>query len=257
MSTTRRVQTREQLKQWALRACGHPVVRVNVDDSQLEDRIDDALAMFMEFHFSGNQRVVLKVVIDAEMEQSKRIKMPERTLSVIEVFFPQNASINESFSNNLFNYSYVTSLIDVARGGSCCEGVSKYANVMQYLNTLRDTLGSGSGSRIFTYNEYSREIIFDGGIELTQGKTMLIDCFVTVDPDDNWDGWDDKWLKNYTSALFKRQWGVNLTKFVGVQYAGGGELNGQMILDSANQEIQQLEEELNNKYTPPLMFFVE
>ena len=33
--------TRENLKQYALRALGKPVIEINVDDDQLEDRIDE------------------------------------------------------------------------------------------------------------------------------------------------------------------------------------------------------------------------
>ena len=38
--------SREQLKQYALRQLGKPVIEINVDDDQLEDRIDEGLQYF-------------------------------------------------------------------------------------------------------------------------------------------------------------------------------------------------------------------
>ena len=38
--------TRQQLKDYALRRLGAPVIDINVDDSQVEDCIDDALQFF-------------------------------------------------------------------------------------------------------------------------------------------------------------------------------------------------------------------
>jgi hypothetical protein len=37
------VTTRDGLKNYALRALGAPVLEINVDDDQIEDRIDEAL----------------------------------------------------------------------------------------------------------------------------------------------------------------------------------------------------------------------
>ena len=42
--------SREQLKQYALRALGKPVIEINADDDQLEDRIDEALQYFAQYH---------------------------------------------------------------------------------------------------------------------------------------------------------------------------------------------------------------
>ena len=42
--------TRETLKQYALRALGKPVIEINVDDDQLEDRLDESLQYFAQYH---------------------------------------------------------------------------------------------------------------------------------------------------------------------------------------------------------------
>lgn len=59
------VATREQLKQYALRALGSPVVEINVDDAQLEDRLDEALEYFRLYHYEGIERIYMKQQIRA------------------------------------------------------------------------------------------------------------------------------------------------------------------------------------------------
>jgi hypothetical protein len=64
------------------------------------------------------------------------------------------------------------------------------------------------------------------------------------------------WLKEYTTALIKRQWGMNLIKFDGVQLPGGVILNGRQLYDDANQEIERLRERIRSEFELPADFFV-
>ena len=42
--------TKATLKDWCLRRLGKPVIEVNVDDDQVDDRLDEALQYFSDFH---------------------------------------------------------------------------------------------------------------------------------------------------------------------------------------------------------------
>jgi hypothetical protein len=70
------------------------------------------------------------------------------------------------------------------------------------------------------------------------------------------DVWNDRFLKKYTTALIKRQWGANLKKFAGIQMPGGVTLNGQVIYDEAIQEIEKMEEEMYMMGSLPSEIFV-
>ena len=52
--------SRETLKQYALRALGKPVIEINVDNDQLEDRIDEALQYYAQYHYDAIRRTYLK-----------------------------------------------------------------------------------------------------------------------------------------------------------------------------------------------------
>ncbi len=64
------VRTRKKLIDYALRALGAPVIEVNVDDDQIEDRVDDAIRFFSEYHFDGVERVYLKYQIQLRSSQT-------------------------------------------------------------------------------------------------------------------------------------------------------------------------------------------
>lgn len=59
------VNSRERLKEYALRALGDPVVEINVDDQQLEDRIDEALETWRTHHYDGVEQIYMKHKIRA------------------------------------------------------------------------------------------------------------------------------------------------------------------------------------------------
>ena len=88
--------------------------------------------------------------------------------------------------------------------------------------------------------------------DVLTGEYVIIDAYQIVDPDTYADVWSDRWLSRYATALIKRQWGSNLTKFEGVQLPGGLTFNGVKIYDDAEAEIQKLEEEMIVSYSLPV-----
>lgn len=57
--------SREDLKEYCLRDLGAPVLEINVDDDQLEDRIDQALDIFRLYHYDGIEKIYLKHQVSA------------------------------------------------------------------------------------------------------------------------------------------------------------------------------------------------
>ena len=80
---------------------------------------------------------------------------------------------------------------------------------------------------------------------------LIIECYRKVDPETYTDIFDDIYLKRYVTALIKRQWGANLSKFTGVQLLGGVEMNGGEIYSQAQQEIERLEEQIQLAFELP------
>lgn len=59
------ITSRQELKDYCLRRLGYPVIEINVDDDQVEDRIQDAIEFFHEYHFDGVEKMYLKAQVEA------------------------------------------------------------------------------------------------------------------------------------------------------------------------------------------------
>ena len=75
------------------------------------------------------------------------------------------------------------------------------------------------------------------------GNYIIVEAYDVIDGDTYSDVWSDRWLQNYASALVREQWGLNLTKFDGMQLVGGVTFNGANILAEAREDRQRMEEE--------------
>ena len=85
---------------------------------------------------------------------------------------------------------------------------------------------------------------------------LIIECYRKIDPKSYPDIFDDIYLKRYATALIKRQWGANLSKFEGVQMLGGVTLNGAKIFEEAQADIEKLEEQIQLAYELPPNYMI-
>ena len=79
----------------------------------------------------------------------------------------------------------------------------------------------------------------------------MFECYVAVDGETYKELYNDRFLKEYATALIKRQWGSNLSKFEGMQLPGGVQFNGQQMFQDAQEEIRRLEDEMSLKFELP------
>lgn len=63
--------TRTEFKKYVLRNLGSPVIKINVDDDQIEDRIDEALIYYQDYHFDGTDKIYYKFQIAANNRPNK------------------------------------------------------------------------------------------------------------------------------------------------------------------------------------------
>ncbi len=78
--------SRVQLKEYCLRRLGHPVVEINIDEDQMQDRIDDALEYYRDYHYDGAEKVYLKHQITSSDITNEYIAIPAAVTSVVGIF---------------------------------------------------------------------------------------------------------------------------------------------------------------------------
>ena len=236
--------SRATFKEYLLRRLGKPVIEINIDDDQMDDRIDEALLYYQDYHFDGTQDMFLKhEITDADIA-NEYITIANDFIGIVDIF-----DIGDSTStNNLFNVRYQIALNDMY-DLSRMDLVPYFMNMMN-LRHIEEML---VGKQPIRYNRHVNKlwIDMDWG-KVTAGHFIVAKGYQKVDPDTYTDVFGDRWLQRYTAALFRIQWGNNLTKFTGMQLPGGVQFNGEQILQQGLEEKNKLEEEMISSYSLPV-----
>jgi hypothetical protein len=241
--------TRDQFKAYCLRRLGAPVIEINVDEDQVDDRIDDALRYYWDYHFDGTEKIYYKEQITANTISNKYITLPENIIGAVSVFSIGDPSVR---SDDLFNIRYQIALNDLYTLTSV--SMIPYYTTFQHLALIQELL---VGKQPVRYNRHRNQFYIDMDWNAVNvGEFLLIEAYEIVDPNVYVDVWKDNWLMRYATALIKRQWGTNLTKFTGLQLPGGVQFNGEKIYDDAVAEIDMLEKEMINSYSLPVLDMV-
>jgi len=253
------ITNREDFKDYCLRRLGFPVIELNLDDEQIEDRIDDALQYWQDYHFDGMQKVYYIKAIGQQEINQKYLDLSDATdssnnsMEIIGVtrIFP----VQDSQSTiNMFDLRYQLRLNELYDFTSA--SYINYTLTMQHLRSLELLF---SGEVPIRFQRHMQRLYIDwawGASEAPVGTVVIAEAYANINPDVYNMVWNDRWLKEYTTALIKRTWGNNLKKFSGIQLPGGVTLNGDKIYDEAVSEIEKLESEMQLEYGAPLEFLM-
>ena len=238
--------SRSTFKEWCLRKLGKPVIEINVDDDQVEDRIDESLRYYWDYHFDGTEKIYYKHQITNADVANTYITLPENIIGAVRVFPVSDPMVS---SDDLFNIRYQIALNDLYTLTSV--SMVPYYMVMEHLALVQELL---VGQQPIRYNRHRNRLHIDTDWnDLKVGEFLLIEAYEVVDPDTWTDAWGDRWLQQYSTAKIKMQWGNNLKKYEGMQLPGGIMFNGQRIYDEAKEEIEKLETEMISSYSLPVM----
>jgi len=246
------IASRDQLIDYCLRRLGEPVIEINVDVDQIEDKVDDALQMYQEYHSDATFRTFLKHQITQADKDNGYIPVSSNVIFIRELF-----DINPTFSNvDMFDIRYQMMLNSIGDFMNFAGGISYFYQLEQYLETL-DMLLDGSPKVSFARRQ-GRLYIFGefGSGDLNVGDYVVAEVYSIVDPQAHTSIYDDMFVKNYTTSLIKQQWGMNMSKFEGMQLPGGVTINGRQLYDDATSELERLEEKLRLEQELPPDFFM-
>ena len=294
--------TRANLKEYCLRSLGKPVIDINVDEDQVEDRIDEALQYFAQYHTDGVERMYLKYKVTADditrltknksfnvdekgtvaenielesgtntqeegkgdliletgsalltedsdvvrtvyEETQNYLIVPDSVISVINIF-----PLSDRANLNIFDVRYQLRLNDLYDFSST--SIVHYEMTMRHLDFLDHIL---VGEKPLRFNQLSNRLYIDmdWAEDISPDEYLIIECYRKLDPSSHSNIFDDLYLKRYTTALIKRQWGQNLSKFSGTAMLGGVTLNGPELFSTAIAEQQKLEDEIRTNYEEP------
>lgn len=320
-----------------MRALGKPVLQINVDATQLEDRIDEALYVYQQHHYDAVVKTYMRhevtastltftsastgtfddgevlvgatsntkgqvvstinstsiayytTVTTSESESAADVytdsgrptfmegevisgqrsgatatvssvtrgdidnrwfPIADAVIGITRVFAPFDSRISADIlfdPQAQFNISLLSNFT--------ANSIIPYHIGRSYQQLLNDTFRGRPGIR---FSRHLNRLFVDVNWNATflPGQHIVIEGFRVIDPDTYTDVWSDRWLQRYATALFKRQWGIVLSKYTGIALPGGVTLDGKSMLSDAIQEIRDLETELQRTYVEPPQFIV-
>jgi hypothetical protein len=101
--------TKQEFKDYCLRRLGYPVIDINVDDEQVDDRVDEALKYYQDYHFDGTERILHKHIVTATDKANGYITIPESIIGINNIL-PIGQALQ---SSNLFSIRYQIHLNDL------------------------------------------------------------------------------------------------------------------------------------------------
>lgn len=318
--------SRTELKTYIRRRLGEPVITVNVEDTQLEERIDDALSFYHDYHFDGSERTYLKhkvtpstvtftanvsgTFVPGELAQGQTsntvVRLRSQTSNTEATFTylrsERESSIEEgevllgltsNASGTINSISYgdwdnkyiplsnlvisVCRVLPLGNGFSVDHGMGLFSANYQFLLNNMPLLTGGSvvtyfltrshmemlhdlfvGDPSLRFNRHVNKLYLDvdWNYDILPDQYIIVEAIRILDPNTYTDIWSDRFLRDYATALVKKQWGQNLIKYEGVAMPGGISLNGRAIYDEGVREAQQLEDQAQSKYELPPEFYV-
>ena len=240
--------SRKELKAYCLRRLGAPVIQINVENQQVEDLIDVALEFFGENHYDGSIQIYLPVEATATEIQNKYFPIDD-SIEGVQRVLETGYSGSGQFS---IEWQLMASTYPFALKG---DGLLTYSMAMSYQSTLKDVV-SGK-SKPMRFNRHMDRLYIDlDWSTVREGQMFVVEATWRLDPNDFTQVWNDPFLKKYTTALIKKQWGNNLRKLKNVQLVGGVTIDADAILQEAEAEISALEQSMLLENQEPVNFIM-
>lgn len=317
--------TRTELKTYIRRRLGEPVITVNVADEQLEERIDDALAFYQDYHYDASEKTYLKhqltysnvvftvattgtfannelLTSNISSAVGKVISQPSSTriqfhytMATPAATFQVGETVTGSVSGatgviqeiqlgdwdaqwipisdmvlniyrvipvdgfavdrgtGLFSWNYQFMMNDLSWLSS--SSVISYQLTRSHMEMLNDMF---IGDVMLRFNRHVNRLYLDidWNHRVRPGDYLVVECQRVLDPATYANVWKDRFLRDYATALTKKQWGQNLMKLKDIPLPGGVTLNGQEIYAEGEREAQELEDNIQMKYELPPEFFM-
>ena len=253
------ITSREDLKDYALRRLGFPVIEINVDDAQVEDRIDDALQFFSQYHFDGVERIYVPYVMTQTDMDNKYINTNNinagssggEIVSISKLYVT-----DQSTQSGMFSVQYQLMLNDYFNGFlTGTSNLNYYDTTKQYLSLLQQFL---SPDKQIDFSRVTNKLTIhtDWTETFKVGDKILVEAYVALNPETFPEIYNDFLLKKYVTALIKRQWASNLSKFSNIPLPGGARFDAATMYLDATTELNQIEESVQNKFELPVDFMV-
>ena len=258
------IATKQEFIDFTFRKLGAPVIQINVDPQQAEDRLQESLEYMHERHFDFNERALFVVPVTAGNLTQKYFDVNNFGYAVgaqgvtssdtgLTAYWPSASdirTISKVYSpgsvvgDYMFDLRYQMTLFDFFglyfnQGGLSQGPMATYMESMQYLSLIEDVFNYPVS---YTYTKSTNRLFLEAQLSKQQNLNyLMVEAYVQVNPDYYPAVWNDRIFQRHYAALLKRQWAQNLMKFAGMPLPGGAQLNSAAIMQDATRELEMIE----------------
>lgn len=269
------INSRQEFIDYTLRYLGAPVIQINVDPQQIEDRLDEALKFMEERHFDFNQRALFVYQIQqqdltrqyfdvstfgnalgAQINYSATgatsyWPMSSDIVSISKVYAPSSQVVGDY----MFDLRYQMTLFDFFglyfnQSGYPMGPMASYMESMSYVKLVNDVFNYPAS---YTFTKTTNRLFIETDRTAIQnGNYLMVEAYVKINTNDYPKVWEDRIFQKYFAALLKKQWAQNLMKFANVPLPGGASINAPAIMQEAMRDIAEVEAQLLKNYELPV-----
>lgn len=240
-----KLNSHKALSEYILRKLGSPVINVELSPEQLDDCIYDAINYFIERHYDGIEEVLVVVGIDEFVRQDGYVELPDEIVGVANIL---NTSSESGSVEGFDNLNFLIANSEILKFSNDLSGIENY---VRSIRTIADIKHFFTPFRDYEFNKVTNRLFLRSNLSSTNSLGVI--GYRAIDPDTDTDVYNDEWIKRYATALARVQWGVNLTKYEGMDLPGQGTINGQGILAKGENDLEKTLEEFEMTYNhPPL-----
>lgn len=230
---------------------GEPVIKVNLSDEQIYDRIGDALQFFKEWNEDGTEKQYVTHYITEDDVNSRTVPVANNVVDVIRVFHPLNIDKNimTDITYNIRHQLNFSEFMTSTYSGSFTE----YNLLQMKIQEITDMFQPEKGIR---FNRYTSVLHWDEDFQRVydSGDFLVYEAYVLIDPEVYNNVLTDRKFLGLATAYTKRLWGEVLTLFTDTPLLGGLKLNGNAIFQSGSADCEKFEEMIRRESNPPGIF---
>lgn len=235
-----KLRTRRELVAFCLRKLGSPVIKINVADEQISDRIDEAVSYWQEFHMDMVTHGMWARKVTQEDVDKGYFDMPSNMLSATQCI---------SIGGSVMELQIMLDIMSMPSNVVLHESYIKFKHMAEATNLF---------SRKPTY-DFSRNLdrlYLRTALNTLLGKTVVFSADFMISEEEAHRLYSDITFQRYCTQLIKLQWGQNLKKFSGINMIGGVQFNGDEIYNEALADIEKLEQFIQDTYNPAGMILI-
>lgn len=258
------IASKQEFIDFAFRKLGAPVIQINVDPQQAEDRLQESLEYMHERHFDFNERAQFVVPVTSANISQNYFDVSTFGYAVgaqgvtssdsgLTAYWPAAADIrtitkvyspSSTVGDYMFDLRYQMTLFDFFglyfnQGGLSQGPMATYMESMQYLSLIEDVFNYPVS---YTYTKSTNRLFLEKQKSKEQSiNFLMVEAYVQVNPEYYPAVWNDRIFQRHYAALLKKQWAQNLIKFAGMPLPGGAQLNAPAIMQEASRELDALE----------------